>query len=173
MEGHSGPAVHLPRLRRQSVDGHHLALSDLRIARDRDLDDLRVAVAERNELHTPENLAVDVGPRRPRLGRQMADRANGSPSASTYRRWITGEAIVPAWALQAAAEVAGLSLHGLLEPHDVEAPPDDWRARVEDAIGRLESEMIEVRQHVGLPWQSDEQDTGAGPSPTVRRRSTP
>ena len=33
-----------------------------------------------------------------------------------------------------------------------EAVPDDRRARIEDAIGRLEGEMIEVRQHVGLPW---------------------
>jgi hypothetical protein len=107
------------------------------------------------------------------FARQMADRANGSPSASTYRRWITGEAIVPAWALQVAAEVTGLSLHTLLEPHEVDAPPDGWRARVEDAIGRLESEMIEVRQHVGLPWQSEESDAGAAPSPTVQERSTP
>src|SRR4051794_13588927 len=100
----------------------------------------------------------------------MADRANGSPSASTYRRWITGEAIVPAWALEVAAEVAGLSLHALLEPQDAEAPPDDWRARVEDAIGRLESEMIEVRQHVGLPWQRADTDTSEE-TDTVQRRS--
>jgi hypothetical protein len=105
------------------------------------------------------------------FARQMADRASGSPSASTYRRWITGEAIVPAWALEVAAEVAGLSLHALLEPNDADAPPDDWRARVEDAIGRLESEMIEVRQHVGLPWR-EERDAGAAPSPTVRERAT-
>jgi hypothetical protein len=107
------------------------------------------------------------------FARQMADRANGSPSASTYRRWITGEAVVPAWALEVAAEVAGLSLQALLEPRDAESPRDDWRARVEAALGRLESEMIEVRQHVGLPWQSGEEDAGAAPSPTVRRRSTP
>jgi Asp-tRNA(Asn)/Glu-tRNA(Gln) amidotransferase A subunit family amidase len=107
------------------------------------------------------------------FARQMADRANGSPSASTYRRWITGEAIVPAWALEVAAEVAGLSLGALLEPHDAETPPDDWRARVEAAIGRLESEMIEVRQHVGLPWHSEERGAGAAPSHTVQERSRP
>src|SRR3954470_3775386 len=98
----------------------------------------------------------------------MAHRASGSPAPSTYRRWITGEAVVPAWALQVAAEVAGLSLHALLEPDEAESPAADWRARVDAALGRLESEMIEVRQHVGLPWHSGEQDTGAAPSPTVR-----
>jgi hypothetical protein len=106
------------------------------------------------------------------FARLMAERAAGSPSASTYRRWITGEAIVPAWALQLAADVAGLSLSQLLadEPSG-ETPGDDWRARVEEAIGHLESEMIEVRQRVGLPWQSAERDATAGSSPTVQERS--
>src|SRR5918911_3509148 len=104
----------------------------------------------------------------------MAERANGSPSASTYRRWITGEAIVPAWALQDAAEVAGLSVERLFaEPSSDEALAGDWRSRVEDAIGRLESEMIEVRQRVGLPWQGEQRDTAAGSSPTVQQRSAP
>jgi hypothetical protein len=108
------------------------------------------------------------------FARLMAERAHGSPSSSTYRRWITGEAIVPAWALQVAADVAGLSVHALLEPHsEADAAPDDWRAHVENAIGRLESEMIEVRQRVGLPWQSEESDASAGPSPTVQERSAP
>jgi hypothetical protein len=54
--------------------------------------------------------------------------------------------------------------------------PDDWRLRVEDAIGRLESEMIEVRQHIGLPWQSQEShESGesAGPAATVQSRPAP
>ena len=108
------------------------------------------------------------------FARLMAERANGSPSASTYRRWITGEAIVPAWALQVAAEVAGLSVERLFaEPSSDEALAGDWRSRVEDAIGRLESEMIEVRQRVGLPWQGEQRDTAAGSSPTVQQRSAP
>jgi hypothetical protein len=105
------------------------------------------------------------------FARLMADKANGSPSASTYRRWITGEAIVPAWALELAAEVAGLSLQQLVAaPGSGDVAPDDWRSRVDDAIGRLESEMIEVRQRVGLPWQSEERDAAAGSS-TVQERS--
>jgi hypothetical protein len=107
------------------------------------------------------------------FARLLADHANGSPSASTYRRWITGEAIVPAWALQLAAEVAGLSVQQLLAgPGSDEAFADDWRLRVEDAIGRLESEMIEVRQRVGLPWQGEGRGTAAGSS-TVQQRSAP
>jgi hypothetical protein len=105
------------------------------------------------------------------FARLMADQASGSPSASTYRRWITGEAVVPAWALQLAAEVAGLTLQQLVaDPGSSDASPDDWRSRVEAAIGRLESEMIEVRQRVGLPWQGEERDAAAGSS-TVQERS--
>ena len=58
-ERHPRTAVHLPRLRRQPVDGDHLTLRDLRIAGDRDADDLRLAVAERDQLHAPQHLAVE------------------------------------------------------------------------------------------------------------------
>lgn len=107
------------------------------------------------------------------FARLMAERGNGSPSASTYRRWIAGEAVVPAWALQVAAEVAGTTLQALLDAEEgVRTTPDDWRARIEDAIGRLEGEMIEVRERVGLPWRH-ETDAAAGQSPTVQERATP
>jgi hypothetical protein len=103
----------------------------------------------------------------------MAERGSGSPSASTYRRWISGEAVVPAWALQVAAEVAGTTLQALLDAEEgVGATPDDWRAQIEDAIGRLEGEMIEVRQRVGLPWQSQESDAAADQSPNVQDRAS-
>jgi hypothetical protein len=106
------------------------------------------------------------------FARMLAERAHGSPSASTYRRWIGGEAVVPAWAIQVAADVAGTSVQALLDGESgAPAVADDWRARIEDALGRLESEMIEVRQHVGLPWQSDEADTVAEQSDTLERRS--
>jgi hypothetical protein len=106
------------------------------------------------------------------FARQMSERGNGSPSASTYRRWIAGEAIVPAWALQVAAEVAGTTLQALLDIEEgSQTAPDDWRARIEDAIGRLEGEMIEVRQRVGLPWR--EEGDAAAESPTVQGRATP
>jgi len=104
------------------------------------------------------------------FARLMAERGNGSPSASTYRRWIAGEAIVPAWALQVAAEVAGTTLQALLDAEEGSHVADDWRARVEDAIGRLEGEMIEVRQRVGLPWRQ-ESDAAADQSPTVQERA--
>ena len=110
------------------------------------------------------------------FARLMAERGNGSPSASTYRRWIAGEAIVPAWALQVAAEVAGTTLQALLDAEEgVQATSHDWRARIEDAIGRLEGEMIEVRQRVGLPWrqESDADTTAADQSPTVQERAAP
>jgi hypothetical protein len=104
------------------------------------------------------------------FARLMAERGNGSPSASTYRRWIAGEAIVPAWALQVAGEVAGVSPDQLfVDQPGAEAMPDDWRSRVEAAIGRLESEMIEVRQRVGLPWRTEEPSTDS--SSTVEKRS--
>src|SRR3954464_14842810 len=91
------------------------------------------------------------------FARLLAERGNGSPSSSTYRRWIAGEAVVPAWALQVAADVAGTTVQTLLDGEARSEPAsDDWRAYVEDAIGRLESEMIEVRQRVGLPWQGRE-----------------
>jgi hypothetical protein len=108
------------------------------------------------------------------FARLMAERAHGSPSASTYRRWITGEAVVPAWALQVAADVADTSLHALLEGQSTgETTLVHWRAAIEDAIGRLESEMIEVRQRVGLPWHSHERDADAdaGSSSNVQERS--
>jgi hypothetical protein len=106
------------------------------------------------------------------FARSLAERGHGSPSASTYRRWVAGEAVVPAWALQVAADVAGTNVQALLDNESgATSVPADWRARVDDAIGRLESEMIEVRQRVGLPWQSAERATASDPGDTVQRRS--
>jgi hypothetical protein len=105
------------------------------------------------------------------FARLLAERGHGSPSQSTYRRWIAGEAVVPAWALQVAADVAGTTVQALLDGESTSASAsDDWRARVEDAIGRLEGEMIEVRERVGLPWQRADTDTSEE-TDTVQRRS--
>jgi hypothetical protein len=106
------------------------------------------------------------------FARLLAERGHGSPSASTYRRWIAGEAVVPAWAVQVAADVAGTTVQALLDGQ-IDAPDasEDWRARIEDAIGRLESEMIEVRQRVGLPWQSHDTETASDQADTVEQRS--
>lgn len=106
------------------------------------------------------------------FARLLAERGHGSPSASTYRRWITGEAVVPAWALQVAADVADTNVQALLDGHsDGQLAADDWRLQIEDAIGRLESELIEVRQRVGLPWQSDEPQIASRPAATDQQRT--
>jgi hypothetical protein len=106
------------------------------------------------------------------FARLMAERGHGSPSQSTYRRWIGGEAVVPAWALQVAADVAETTVQALLDHESQpESIPDDRLTRIEDAIGRLEGEMIEVRQHVGLPWHGRDIEAGAAGPSTVQGRS--
>jgi hypothetical protein len=95
------------------------------------------------------------------FARLLAERASGSPSPSTYRRWILGEAVVPAWALEVAAEVAGTTIQGLLEDERPELA--DWRTHIEESIGRLEGEIIELREHLDLPRQAhnvDARDVG-------------
>lgn len=93
------------------------------------------------------------------FARLLADRTGGSPSASAYRRWISAEAVVPAWALGAAADVVGVTVEELVGGEPSAPAPDEWRRGVEDALGRLEGEMIEVRQKLGLSWRDDpEQD---------------
>lgn len=86
------------------------------------------------------------------FARLLAERASGSPSPSTYRRWTTGEAVVPAWAVEVAAEVAGTTVQGLLA--DEQPGFDEWRTQIEETLGRLEAEIIELRQHINVPWQS-------------------
>ena len=57
------------------------------------------------------------------FARLLAERGHGSPSQSTYRRWIAGEAVVPAWALQVAADVAGTTVQSLLDEETRVASP--------------------------------------------------
>lgn len=105
------------------------------------------------------------------FARLLAERGHGSPSPSTYRRWIAGDAVVPAWALEVAAEVASTTLQALLDRQSAAQPaPDDWRVRIEDAIGRLEGEMIEVRDRVGLPWQSHQTDAASDQADAAQQR---
>ena len=108
------------------------------------------------------------------FSRTLAERASGSPSPSAYRRWITGEAVVPAWALDVAAEVVGATVQDLLDSAEGSGTAaDTWRAEMTEAIGRLEAEMIEVRQHVGLPWRSDDHAaTDQGTPPGLARSSS-
>ena len=67
------------------------------------------------------------------FARLLAERADGTPSGTSYRRWINEEALVPAWALEAAAEVAGTTLAELLRADiGLDAQSADWRAQMED-----------------------------------------
>jgi hypothetical protein len=93
------------------------------------------------------------------FARLLADRAGGSPSASAYRRWITAEAVVPAWALGVAADVVGVTVEELVGEDPAASAPDQWRRQLEDAVGRLEDEMIEVRKQLGLSWRDGQQES--------------
>jgi hypothetical protein len=85
------------------------------------------------------------------FARMLAARAGGAPSGTSYRRWINEEALVPAWALEAAAEVVGTTLAELVSPDlPLDAQSADWRVQMEDTIGRLQAEIIELRERVGL-----------------------
>lgn len=106
------------------------------------------------------------------FARLLAERADGSPSASAYRRWITGEAVVPAWALGLAAEVVGVTVQELLDGTDgTETASSSWQVEMTEAIGRLEAELIEVRQHVGLPWRNDDAAAGDDDAPRQHPRT--
>jgi hypothetical protein len=106
------------------------------------------------------------------FARLLAERAGGSPSASAYRRWITGEAVVPAWALGVAAEVVGVAVAELVSGEPADAAPDQWRRQIEDAIGRLEGEMIEVREKLGMPWSDRQEESTSEHDLPERARST-
>jgi hypothetical protein len=96
------------------------------------------------------------------FARMLAARAGGAPSGTSYRRWINEEALVPAWALEAAAEVAGTTLAALLAADNgLDAESADWRAQMEDTIGRLQAEIIELRERLGAePLGHRESATG-------------
>jgi hypothetical protein len=89
-----------------------------------------------------------------RFARLLADRTGGSPSSSTYHRWLRGEAPIPLWIVLAAAEEAQQSLDALFT--DAELPPGvlDRLEQIDDLLGVLQAQMIEVRERLGLPWQA-------------------
>ena len=93
------------------------------------------------------------------FAREIAKIADGSPSATSYLRWLNGDAVIPAWALEAAAEAAGTTLAALLE--EVGDVPADWRENMEDAVGRLQAEVLELRERLDAVDGS----TRAEPSP--------
>jgi hypothetical protein len=77
------------------------------------------------------------------FARKLAEHAGGSPAESTYRRWLTGGAAVPAWALAVAAEVAGTSLAELLTNDTTDF--DNWRVQVDETLARHDAEIAELR----------------------------
>jgi hypothetical protein len=89
------------------------------------------------------------------FARLLAERASGSPSASTYRRWIAREATVPAWALDVAAEVTGTTVDGLF--HDAQRtesgrpPLDSVLARMQQGLDDLTSDVIDLYGRLGWP----------------------
>lgn len=95
------------------------------------------------------------------FARLLARHTGGSPDTSTYNRWLRGEAAVPAWALLLASRESSLSLDALVADDGRLTTLDGWRAQIVEAIGRLEAELIEVRQHLGLPWRSGSDDAAA------------
>jgi len=80
------------------------------------------------------------------FARRLAERAGGSPDASTYQRWLRGDSLAPAWALVAAAEEAGEGLDGLLDLDD-------------DRLRQLEERLSHVEEALRAP-SSDQPVTG-------------
>jgi hypothetical protein len=104
------------------------------------------------------------------FARMIAARAAGAPSGTSYRRWINEEALIPAWALEAAAEVAGTTLPALLSyDTQLEDASTDWRAQMEDTIGRLQAEIIELRERVGLAEAPEGSTADAAPPRSVQQ----
>jgi hypothetical protein len=77
--------------------------------------------------------------------------------------------VVPAWALEVAAEVVGATVQDLLDGAErASTAAGAWRDEIVDAIGRLEAEMTEVRQRLELPWESGDGEDGEGEAPPGR-----
>lgn len=79
---------------------------------------------------------------------------------------------MPAWALDVAAEVVGATVQDLLDGAEgTGTAVGSWRVEMSEAIGRLEAEMIEVRQHIGLPWRRGERVAANDEVPPSRAQS--
>lgn len=91
------------------------------------------------------------------FARRLASRTGGPPDGSTYRRWLHGDGAVPAWALIAAAEEAQESLSILLNDESSSTATASELRQLRRTIGRLNAEMIEVRQAIGLPSRSGDE----------------
>jgi hypothetical protein len=104
------------------------------------------------------------------FARLLALRTGGSPDGSTYRRWLRGDGVVPVWALVAAAEEADSSFDALLGSTDVTPSHQDVQ-QLRQLVGLLQAQMIEVRERLGMPWQTggvaaEEEDTSEAATET-------
>ena len=103
----------------------------------------------------------------------LAERASGSPSASTYRRWIQGEAVVPAWVVEVAAEVAGTTVQGLFEGEVTTSADEGLRkdvGRLQAEIDALRSDLIDLYGRLGFPMPRH--DMAAEPREGEARRAS-
>ena len=101
----------------------------------RDRDGWAIAVLERAQ-------ALSSARSSSAFARRLAEVAGGSPSVSTYLRWLTGRTTVPAWALLAAAQAAGTTLGELLAPPLGQAEIIARLTEMEQAIARLHTNAV-------------------------------
>lgn len=99
----------------------------------------------------------------------LADRTGGSPSSSTYHRWLRGETPIPLWVILVAAEESQQSLDSLLAEADLPQPLTARLDQLGDQIGVLQAQMIEVRERLDLPWRSESSEDPDADSPRPRR----
>ncbi len=81
------------------------------------------------------------------FARRIADVADGSPSGSAYRRWLNGDAVVPAWAISAAAEAAGVSLAELVGTQA--QSPDHRIDDLYELYSQLTADVRDLQQRLG------------------------
>lgn len=84
------------------------------------------------------------------FAKTLAERTGGSPSGSTYRRWLRGDAVIPMWAVLAAADAAHARLEDLLAASP-DYPADRKVTELERTVNFLQTQVTELRERVGLP----------------------
>lgn len=83
------------------------------------------------------------------FAKMLSARTGGSPSSSTYHRWLRGESPIPAWVLVAAAEEAGESLDTLVTSAEPRSAVADRLGEVEREIGGLRDAITEAAAEIG------------------------
>jgi hypothetical protein len=97
----------------------------------------------------------------------LAERTGGSsPDGSTYRRWLRGDGVIPAWAIIAAAEEAHESFDSLLGADNLPSSSVQELEHVKTLLGVLQAQMIEVREQLHLPWRTTDEKAEDGQNAT-------